>query len=98
MSSMLSVMLRADSPEGRTPRSVPPGSRLPRSNVHAIGLELVGLELATGPGEGLPSPGDLHVHEPGPGDRVDELSLQESAADSGRPDFHVVPCRRRNVT
>jgi hypothetical protein len=54
-------------------------------------LDIQFLELATRADEGPASRHDLHVQEPGLGDLGDVLSLQESAADSGRPDGDVLP-------
>src|SRR6266851_2526215 len=66
-------------------------------DVHALGLELVGLPLPAGAGEGGAPPGDLHGHEARLLDRVEVLSLQESAPDSGGPDGDVLPARGRDV-
>src|SRR5215831_11527788 len=72
-------------------------SRFPRPDVQALGLEFVGLALATGTGKRLSAPGHLRVRESCPGDLREVLSLQESAPDSGSPDRDILTSRRRDV-
>jgi hypothetical protein len=46
--------------------------------------------LAYGAGKDLPSPGNLHVNHAGQPDRLQVLSFQESATDSGGPDGDIL--------
>ena len=72
-------------------------SGLAGADVHALGVEGVGVLLTAGAGERRAAPGDLQVDEAGGPDEGDVLSFQESAPNSGRPDGDVFPAIRRDV-
>src|SRR4030095_4516356 len=72
-------------------------SRLPRPDIHAFRLVLVGPALTSGPDKRQSAPGHLHVLESRPADLHEVLSLQESTSDSGGPDRDILPRGGRDV-